>query len=144
MEPNESSTADDAAGEEEKKKKKQKKPIFCGFFRLWMVSVVPWRDGGCGDRYIPEAVGRVVDRSRKPPLGRKVSCQWRQSFHIVTRVVSKLDSDGICCTFWYSIVEVLDSTFSFHALVESNETHSFWQTCRTKKKSNIILLFMNI
>lgn len=87
---------------------------------------------------VPESTSGMMNWASKTScsLRSEISCQWWNGLVVVARVICKFNGDGFCGSFGHCTVEFLNRSFSFHALIESYKSNTFWQTYIKNKKSN--------
>ena len=86
----------------------------------------------------PESTRGMMNRPCKSSC--RLRCQIRRQrrycFIIVARIVSELDCDRIRRIFRYGTIQLTDSSFGFHSLIESDESYTLGKTCRNKQKNS--------
>ena len=66
----------------------------------------------------------------------QISGKRRDRFGVVTRVICKLDCNGLCGALWDSSVQLLNCPLSFDSLIETDETDTFGQAFKMKEKGD--------
>ena len=72
---------------------------------------------------LPESAGRVQGAAEGSTrrLWRQIGRQGWNCFGVVTRVISKLDSNWLSGALWNSAIQLLNSSLRLNALIKSDE-----------------------